>query len=56
MHDIPETFLLPTLSINNFLKDKSIHKQANTVNSLKATTSHKQPFCINTRFISKTLS
>ena len=42
--------------MNNFLKDKSIHKQENTVNSLKATTSHKQPFCINTRFISKTLS
>ena len=40
--------------MNNFLKenklpwqgrDKSIHEEANTVNFLKATTSHKRPLC-----------
>ena len=60
MHHIFETFLLSHISflsypVNNFLKegkqtstlgrDKSIHEQANTVNSLKATTSHKRPLC-----------
>ena len=55
----PETFLLSNTSflsylMNNFLKenklpwqgrDKSIHEEANTVNFLKATTSHKRPLC-----------
>ena len=54
-----ETFLLSNTSflsypMNNFLKenklpwqgrDKSIHEEANTVNFLKTTTSHKRPLC-----------